>query len=305
MAKQTEVRQRYQAALDELVQKLKGDRYVVAVILCGSLSHDEVWEKSDIDLLVITSEESKGASGYCLVEDSINIHTILYSRNKFKANIQSAVQSSFFHSFFSKSTLLFSHDETIEDLYHNVQHLGARDREIQLLGAVAWVLAGLYKAEKWFHVKKDMNYTFFWIMKMVDGLANLEVLQNGEIAGREVVQQALRHNSPFFNEIYTDLISAPKTEKRLGAALQAINCYLDERPFIFQPVLDFLAEARGPRSATEVNHYFKNQMNIGSADLVCEWLADKDIIQKVSTPLRLTPRSNATVEEAAYYYEGA
>ena len=34
-----------------------------------------------------------------------------------------------------------------------------------------------------------------------------------------------------------------------------------------------------------------------------EWLADKGVIQKVSTPLRLTEKSRATVEEAAYYYD--
>jgi predicted nucleotidyltransferase len=295
---------RYKKALDELVLKLKQDRYVVAAILCGSLSHDEVWEKSDIDLLVITTEEQKVDRNGALVEDGIDIHAIVMGRNAFKTRIQSSLQSSFFHSFFSKSTLLFSHDETIEELYRNVHHLGARDREIQLLRTISFVLPALSKAEKWLVVKNDPHYSLLWIVQMLSGLASLEVLQHGEITGREVVQQALRHNPDFFHSIYTDLLDAPKTPERIQIALDSINEYLQERIFIFQPLLDYLSQAGGARSMTEISHYFKREMDIGFVDSACEWLAERDIIQKVSLPMRLTPRSGVDLPEAAYYYDG-
>ncbi|MDQ3250556.1 MAG: hypothetical protein M3Q45_15290 [Chloroflexota bacterium] len=37
---------------------------------------------------------------------------------------------------------------------------------------------------------------------------------------------------------------------------------------------------------------------------IYEWLADRGTIQKVPSPLRLTPKSQITVDEAAYYYDG-
>src|SRR6266581_1286178 len=49
----------YNEALESLVAKLKQDRYVLAAILYGSLSHDQVWEKSDIDLMIVGREEKK------------------------------------------------------------------------------------------------------------------------------------------------------------------------------------------------------------------------------------------------------
>ena len=42
----------FAAALDALVPQLQGDRTILAALLGGSLSHDRVWEKSDIDLLL-------------------------------------------------------------------------------------------------------------------------------------------------------------------------------------------------------------------------------------------------------------
>ena len=45
-----QVHQKFSAALDALIERVKEDRSILAAILCGSLSHDTVWARSDIDL---------------------------------------------------------------------------------------------------------------------------------------------------------------------------------------------------------------------------------------------------------------
>jgi hypothetical protein len=82
-----------------------------------------------------------------------------------------------------------------------------------------------------------------------------------------------------------------------------INDYLDDKIFLFKPILDFLTDAGGMRTTTELDEYFKKKAQIDSLDFAYEWLADKGIIQKVSSPLRLTTKSRVEVEEAAYYYD--
>jgi uncharacterized protein len=302
---ETSVQQRYEEALASFVEKVRQDRYIIAAILCGSLSYDEVWEKSDIDILLIGKEEKKPVQDFYLVENGINIHALLFPRSKFRGQLEGALQSSFFHSFFSKSTLLFSTDETIQEYYENIQHIGARDREVQLLKSASWVLPTLAKAEKWFYVKKDLAYSALYILYMVDRLATIEVLLNGEVASREVVQQALKHNPEFFNAIYVDFIQGPKTEQTIGRTLQLINAYLDDKVLLlFKPILEFLSDVGGARSTTELDDHFKNKVQTESLAMAYEWLADKEIIQKVSAPLRLTEKSQVTVDEAAYYYDG-
>jgi uncharacterized protein len=303
---ETSVQQRYEEALASFVEKVRQDRYIIAAILCGSLSYDEVWEKSDIDILLIGKEEKKPVQDFYLVENGINIHALLFPRSKFRGQLEGALQSSFFHSFFSKSTLLFSTDETIQEYYENIQHIGARDREVQLLKSATWVLPTLAKAEKWFYVKKDLAYSALYILYMVDRLATIEVLLNGEVASREVVQQALKHNPEFFNAIYVDFIQGPKNEQTIGRALQLINAYLDDKVLLlFKPILEFLSDVGGARSTTELDDYFKNKVQTETLAMAYEWLADKEIIQKVSAPLRLTEKSQVTVDEAAYYYDGS
>ena len=52
------VHEQFTTALDSLIERVKEDRSVVAAILGGSLSHDRVWAKSDIDLVVAASKDA-------------------------------------------------------------------------------------------------------------------------------------------------------------------------------------------------------------------------------------------------------
>ena len=299
------IKARYQAALDSFVAKVRQDGYIIAAILGGSLSHDQVWEKSDIDILLVGRSEKAPERFYYLVEDGINIHTWLLSRSRFREQIERALQSSFFHSYFSKSTLLFATDETIAEYYANIQRLGARDRELQLLKAGSNVLPILAKAEKWLYVKRDPAYSFLWLMYMVAGLATIEVIAAGEITGREVVQQAMRHNPAFFQAIYFDLIAQPVDEAAVARALRLINEYLEARmPMLFKPILEYLGAAGGARTATELETHFCKKLQTETIGPAYEWLAEKGVIQQVATPLRLVEKSRVTVDEAAYYYDG-
>lgn len=297
---------RFTAALDAFVERAKQEPYLLAIILGGSLSHDRVWEKSDIDLLVVGRDEKDNTKGECksfsLVENGVNIHASLQSRSQFKRMIEGSLQSTFMHSFFSQSRLLFTRDETIRELYENVERLGAKDREVQLLRAGTGVLPCLYKAQKWFHAKNDLDYAFVWIMYCVSELARIEVFLNHQVAGREVIQQALDLNPKLFKALYTDLINQKKTLKTIGAALELIDLYLQKNVHVlFQPILDYLTEQGAVRSATEIETHFKNQMNLEGVITACEWLADQDVIAKVSSPARLFMKGHVQFEEMAFY----
>ena len=69
------VRQHFTAALDALVADLKQDRSILAAILCGSLSHDTVWSRSDIDLALVTIDDKLVPSScVALHADGVNVH---------------------------------------------------------------------------------------------------------------------------------------------------------------------------------------------------------------------------------------
>lgn len=318
MQSQDVIEEQYREAVEMLVEKVQKDPYVLAAIVAGSFSYAQVWEKSDLDVELIGRDAIRPTqSFFSLVENGVNIHANISPRSAFKQTIESAQQGSFMHSYFSHSTLLFSQDASIQEWYNknaNLDNIGERDKQFQLLNVIASTLPSLVYAEKQFYVNKDCLTSFLSLLNVVQGLARLEVLLNNEIPAREVIQPALRYNPDFFNGVYTDLINCEKTEAVVQNALDAINAYLDEREFIFQPILDYLIEQKAPRTNTELNADLGRRLHVNSEgipefdeeplDLTCQWLAWKGIIRQVTMPIKLTAKSQVPVEEPAYYYDG-
>ena len=81
----TSAPERFAAALDALIARVKEDRSVLAAILGGSLSHDKVWAKSDIDLVLVTIDDRKVESdSLSLYADGVNVHAMLLPRAEFR-----------------------------------------------------------------------------------------------------------------------------------------------------------------------------------------------------------------------------
>jgi hypothetical protein len=300
------VQKRFQEALDDLIAQVKTDRSILAAILCGSMSHDVVWEKSDIDLALVTVDDRKvEAASLSLLAQGINVHAFLMPRAEFRRTVEGAVRNSFMHSLLAKGSLLFTHDETIARLCGQLCEIGERDRQTELLTAATHALPAVYKAHKWFVTRGDLDYTALWILFAANSLARVEVIGAHLLADREVMPQAVKLNPAFFQTVYSDLLNTRKTRTGVQAALDAIDGYLAERaPTLFRPVLDYLKEVAEARSCSEIEAWFKRHLDVGGIPLACEYLADLGLIGKVSTPVQITRKSNVTVEELAFVHLG-
>jgi predicted nucleotidyltransferase len=296
--------EKFSAALEAFIEQAKRDRSVLAAILCGSLSHDTVWEKSDIDLLLVTVDDKKaGKQALSLYADGINLHAFLMPRTEFRRTVEGSIRNSFTHSLIAKGRLLYTHDESIAGLCAELQAIGERDVQVQLLAAAVGTLPAIYKAHKWFITRKDLDYTALWILYAANGLAKIEVLSSRLLLDRESLPQALKLNPSFFKAIYVDILNSKKTSRSIQAALSAIDDYLANRvETLFGPVIDHLREAGEARSATEIEDYFRRNLGIEGITGACEYLADLGVIGKAPLPVRITHKSNVDVDELAFFY---
>jgi len=296
-------RERFSRALDVLVEQIRQDRSVLAAILCGSLSHDTVWDKSDIDLALVTIDDRKiEEGGRSLYAEGVNVHAMLMSRAEFRKTAEGSIRNSFMHSLLAKGRLLYAHDDTIGELLEGMRAIGERDTELQLLRAGTHALPLIYKAHKWLLTRGDLEYTALWILYAATPLAQIEVIGRRMLADREVIPQALGLNPEFFSTIYTALLNGKKTRQAVERALAAADQYVAERARkLFAPIIDHLQQVGEARSCTEIEDYFERTYGVEGVTTACEYLADQGIIGKASTPLQLTKRSNVTVQELAFY----
>ena len=94
-----------------------------------------------------------------------------------------------------------------------------------------------------------------------------------------------------------------KTPATVQAALDAVDRYIAERAAaLFGLVIDYLREAGETRSCTEIEAHFARNFDVSGVTTACEYLADRGLIGKASTPVRLTRRSNVDMQELAFFY---
>ena len=155
----------FKAALDALEGQVREDRSVLAAILCGSLSHDTVWEKSDIDLVLVTIDDRKVSRPHvALWANGVNVHAFLLPRAEFRKIAEGSLRNSFMHALLAKGRLLYTHDDSIAELFDGLRELGERDTQLQLLDAATSALPPWYKARKWLVTRGDLEYTALWIL---------------------------------------------------------------------------------------------------------------------------------------------
>jgi len=298
------IEEKFRRAVSALVEEVKEDRSILAAVLCGSLSHDTVWAKSDVDLVLVTVDDKKiGEGSLSLYADGLNVHAILMPRAVFRGTVQSAIRNSFMHSLLAKGRLLYTHDETIGELMARLQEIGERDTQVQLLRAGIAALGPIYKAHKWVLTRADLNYTALWILYAATPLAQIEVFGRRLLADREVIPQALHLNPTFFKTIYVDMLNLKKTRANVDAALDAIDRYLLERaPTLFAPVIEHLRDIGEARSCTEIETHFQKTLGLNGVTIACEYLSDQGLIGKASTTAQLTRKSNVSVQELAFFH---
>ena len=304
--KNASIQHEFTKALDGLVAQIKDDRSILAAILCGSLSHDTVWAKSDIDLVLVTIDDKKlDESDMALYADGVNIHALLMPRTEFRKTVEGSIHNSFAHSFLAKGRLLYTHDPTIADLFAGLSRIGGRDTQVQLLRAATRVLPPMYKARKWFVTRDDLDYTALWILYAATPLAQVEVIGARLLCDREVIPQASKLNPGLFKTVYVDMLNTRKTRKNVQTALETIEGYMAERASsLFKMLIDHLQDVGEARSCTEIEDHFSRNFDISGVTLAGEYLADQGLIGKASITTHLTRKSTVHVQQLAFFHIG-
>ncbi len=171
---------RFSQAVDRLIAQVKEDRSILAAILCGSLSHDRVWDKSDVDLVLVTIDDKKAEGRTAALNaDGVNVHALMMPRAEFRRIAEGSLRNSFMHSFLAKGRVLYTHDQSIDEMCARLQTIGERDTQLELLSAGIHALGSLYKAHKFFVTRGDLEYTALWILYGATPMARIEILRGG------------------------------------------------------------------------------------------------------------------------------
>ncbi|MCL1793558.1 MAG: nucleotidyltransferase domain-containing protein [Oscillospiraceae bacterium] len=290
-----EVTKRYLNAVSEFIETAKKDVNVIAVVVAGSLANDVVWEKSDIDAFVVVRDQKITVPEFCLDADGIVLNMNVQERNSFVRMLEGR---GFANTFMSKAQVMYTTDESITKMVEQNKTVGANDAQKSAMMSACDAVCFIEKAEKWLYVKKDYTYCRYYIIKMAEAFANLEIWMAGEAPGREALQRAQRLNPALIEKFYYFPMKGELSTVELEELLKAADDYLmGNIEYISAPVLEYLEDGEIKTLTMFYRHF-----HVGGHFLVhlLVYLSQKGIIDQVSETVRITPKSRPSFEEIAF-----
>ncbi|MCA9136260.1 MAG: hypothetical protein KDB00_05865 [Planctomycetales bacterium] len=302
---------RFASALDQLIGRVSEDRYVLAVVLVGSLTPETIWDRESLTLWIIEADgvsrrlRSDGQDERIfriLVEDNLNIHAEVIPRSRFKQMVEGSSRTAFSCNLFAKRKLVYCDDPSIESWFKQANTLAKKDQERELLTFSTWTIHAHRHARLRLTVQGDLELARQEVIWAAHSVAHTEIIRGGKICEHGVIYKAIDARPDLFQVIYLDVISKRKSKGVLTKALDTIDGYLDETAEDFlKPLLSYLKKQNRLVPLSEISDHFAfSQVYPRHIESACEWLERKGRLEKLSAPFKLTKRSHDHLEEPAY-----
>lgn len=302
---------RFQAALDQLIDRVRQDRYILAVVQVGSLAPETIWERESLGVWIIEADDvtrrlpSDGKDERIfriLVEDGIDIHAEVIPRSRFRQMVEGSSRTAFSCSFFARRKVVYSADPSIEGWFEQANSVALKDQERELLAFSAWTIHAARHARKRLELKDDVDLAAQEVLWAAHSVAHTEIIRRGEVWEGDVIYRAIEGDRALFQTIYLDVLANPGDKRVLSTALDAVDGYLaGHHEAHLKPLLAFLRKEKRVLPLSEISDHFAfSQLYPWHLESACEWLEEKGLLQKLSAPFKLTRRSLERVEEPAY-----
>jgi hypothetical protein len=302
---------RFDTALNRFIERIAGDRAILAVVLVGSLAEETIWCRNSLALWIIEVDgvsrrlQSDGEDERIfriLVEDGINIHAEIIPRTRFKRMVEGSSRTAFSCNFFAERRLVYSVDKSIDNWFDTANTVAVKDQEKELLTFTTWTIHAHRAAQLRLEIKEDLELAQQQAVEAAHSVAHTEIIRRGEVWEQDVIYRAIEGNPALFQTIYLDVLAKRRNRQVLATALAAVDAYLDEHyESHLKPLLAFLRKESRVLPLSEISDHFAfSQLHPWHLEAACEWLHRKGRLEKLSAPFKLTKRSRESTEEPAY-----
>ncbi|AYD39822.1 nucleotidyltransferase domain-containing protein [Clostridium fermenticellae] len=186
----------YQKAFNGIVDRMRSNESVLAVMVFGSMVTGDLWDESDIDLFVILDKSYSDVQNIYTEEKSIPVHIKLMGKNKFVRFQEEDLKGSFMHRIFASSRLVFSKDIEITTRYDNGRYYPDLDRERWNMVYLGKLLKNIGICKKYLY--NDGIYTAYTAaVKCAEEYSKLYVNFSGYMISKDAMTMAMNLNDNF------------------------------------------------------------------------------------------------------------
>lgn len=295
-------------AMDAFVEKARRDSQIIACFFYGSTVRGDFWAHSDIDVMLITTDENVRMQQFVLVEDGHWFETFMFSRSLFRQLCEGMTTGVGPASMRHSGKLAYCSDSSLQKFFSKDNRLGTYEKACRLFTEGAWWHFYMQKLTKYCGQGKPKR-AYMLLGYMVNRYAALVILSKGIIPEREVLEQAAELEPELMDRYSKIVYSAMPPVDVIFESANMMARYVQENLHgIFGLLLDFLKDEGRMTPLSVIHQRFSQVLNNKNIELTfgaCELLVDNGLAAKGVADIRLTKRSTRSFAEPAYMHKEA
>lgn len=288
----------YQDACDIALNKFKNNEQVIAIVVYGSIISGDIWEKSDIDFLVITKESNKMDIIHSKILN-VPMHINYISKDIFVDSYNNMLKGGSFHKAFFMGKLVYCVDEAIEEIQNATRFYSDRDKSIRNIEFLCSLLNSIHFAKKYMMTGKHET-AFQWCVEVLKNYARILMNSNGHITDNDILSYAVNMNTNVEN-IFVVLNDDKPLLGRLNYIIDATEKFVSQNvEAIAKPVIQFLNQKGKALSASEIQTSEEFKQIDGDINILLEALSSMGFIKEKSKKY-ITGENEYLIDEIVYY----
>lgn len=216
----------YQKAFNSIIEKMKSNNSVLAVMVFGSMVTGDLWEESDIDLFVILDKKDPEIENIYTEDKSVPVHIKLMSKNKFLQLHDEDLRGGFLHRIFASSRLVFSKDMDVTTRYDNCRYYPDLDRERWNMVYLGKLLKNIGLCKKYLH-NNGVHTSYAAAVKSVQEYSKLYINSSGYMISKDAMTMAMNLNDSFRKCVDELFFNKKNVEESINNTLNYLQKNID------------------------------------------------------------------------------
>lgn len=288
----------YQNAYEIALNKFKKNKYVIAVVVYGSMISGDIWEKSDIDFMVITREPGKTDKIYSKVLD-VPVHINYISKSIFVDSYNNTLKGGTFHKAFFMGKLVYCIDEEIKEIHNSTRFYSDRDISIRNIEIFCNLINSVHYAKKFMDTGK-YETSFQWCVEVLKNYARVMMNSKGHITDKDILSFAVNMNSKVEN-IFVTLNDDKPLLGRLNYIIEATEKFIMSNiESISKPLIAFMEQSESPCSASDIQNSSEFKQVDVDINVLLELLSSVGYIKEKNRRY-LAKGEEYLIDEIVYY----
>ncbi|EJO5346504.1 nucleotidyltransferase domain-containing protein [Clostridium botulinum] len=290
---------KYQTAFNNVIDRLKKNETVLAVMVFGSMVTGDLWEESDIDLFVVINEDIKVEKIYTK-EEEVPIHVKVIDKKKLNKIYDCDLRGGKTHRIFASSRLVFSKDRVISSWYDRGRYYPDIDRERWNLVYLGDIFKYIGVCKK--YLKNKGIYTAYSeAIKLVEAFAKLYVNFSGYMISKDVINMGTSLENNFKIIVDNLFFNKNNVEESIIKLIEYIDIYVNENiRNITSLLLNYMKEKDCFLSSEDILKDSLFKCYSISMEEILEYLYCKNIIKKQNRKLK-TKKDELFFNENVYF----